>query len=105
MDAPFDAAHDRDRIRTAGGRQGRPPRADAGWALLSHALPRLPPSRLLALTNPPLRSVFGDDPHRVDYAGHVAQDRQHDVDPEVLADPHLQEHPEGRYEYGDDDTE
>ena len=59
--------------------------AGAGEALLSYALPRPPPSRLLASTNPPLRSVFGDDPHRVDYAGHVAQDRQQDVDPELLA--------------------
>ena len=60
--------------------------AGAGETLLSYALPRPPPSRLLAPANPPLRSVLGDDPHRVDYAGHVAQDRQQDVDPEVLAD-------------------
>jgi hypothetical protein len=59
--------------------------ADVGEALLSRALPRPPPSRFLALTNPPLRSVFGDDPHRVDYPRHVAQDRQQYVDPELLA--------------------
>ena len=60
--------------------------AGAGEALLSYALPRPPPVPPPRPTNPPLlRSVFCDDPHRVDYAGHVAQDRQQDVDPELLA--------------------
>jgi hypothetical protein len=40
----------------------------------------------------------------VDYARDIAEDRQEDVDPKVLADPHLQEHPEGREEYRDNDA-
>jgi hypothetical protein len=40
----------------------------------------------------------------VDYAGDVAEDRQKDVDPELLADPHLQEHPKGREKYRDNDA-
>ncbi len=38
-------------------------------------------------------------------AGDEAEDRQQDIDPEVLADPDLQEHPEGREQYGEHDTQ
>ena len=41
----------------------------------------------------------------MDDAGDVAEDCQQDVYPEVLADPHLQEHPQGREQYRDYDTE
>jgi hypothetical protein len=37
--------------------------------------------------------VFGDNPHRMNYARDITEDRQKDIDPEVLANPHLQEHP------------
>ncbi len=48
--------------------------------------------------------VFGDNPHGMDDAGDEAEDRQQDIDPEVLPDPDLQEHPQGREQYGDNDT-
>ena len=48
--------------------------------------------------------VFRDDPHRMDYARNVAEDRQKDIDPEVLTDPHLQEHSQGREEDRDYDA-
>ena len=51
-----------------------------------------------------LHSVLSDHPHRMDYAGDVAEDRQQDIDPEVLGNPHLQEHTQGWKKYGDDDT-
>jgi hypothetical protein len=35
----------------------------------------------------------------MDYAGNIAQDRQQDIDPEVLADPYLQKHAQGREKY------
>ena len=38
---------------------------------------------------PKLSLVFRDNPNRVDYAGDEAEDSQQDVDPEVLANPHL----------------
>jgi hypothetical protein len=41
-------------------------------------------------------SVLRYDPHRVYDARDVAEDRQKDVDPKVLGEPHLQEHPQRR---------
>ena len=41
----------------------------------------------------PVKLILRDDPHSVDYAGDVAEDRQQDVDPKLLADAHLQEYP------------
>jgi hypothetical protein len=40
----------------------------------------------------------------VDYARDEAEDRKDDVDPEVLADPHLQKHPKRWQEYRDYDA-
>jgi hypothetical protein len=40
-----------------------------------------------------LRLILCDDPHCVDNTGDIAEDRQQDVDPELLADPYLQEYP------------
>ena len=39
------------------------------------------------------RSVFRYNPNRMDYARDIAEDRQQDVDPKLLANPYLQEHP------------
>ena len=39
-----------------------------------------------------VRLILGDNPYRMDYARDIAKDCQQDIDPEVLADPHLQEH-------------
>src|SRR5215207_4189987 len=52
---------------------------------------QMAPNNLPLLTG--VRSVFGDNPHGVDYARDVAEDRQQDVDPKLLADAYLQEHP------------
>lgn len=49
-------------------------------------------------------SEFGDDPHCMDYAGNVAEDRKQDIDPEVLGKSHLQEHTQGWEKYGDYDA-
>ena len=49
--------------------------------------------------------VFGYNPHGMDDAGDEAEDRQQDVDPEVFTDPDLQEHPQGREDYRDYDTQ
>jgi hypothetical protein len=35
----------------------------------------------------------------MDYPRDIAQDRQQDADPEVLANPHLQKHAQGREKY------
>jgi hypothetical protein len=40
----------------------------------------------------------------MNYAGNVTEDGKQDVDPELLTDTHLQEHPEGREQYRDDDS-
>jgi hypothetical protein len=40
----------------------------------------------------------------VDYTGNVTEDGKQDVDPELFADPDLQEYPEGRQDYRDDDA-
>src|SRR5215217_6828661 len=61
------------------------------------------PNNLPLLTG--VRSVFGDNPHGVDYARDVAEDRQQDVDPKLLADAYLQEHLYGWEKYRDDDTQ
>jgi hypothetical protein len=45
------------------------------------------------------RLVFRNDPDGVDYARDVSEDGKQDVDPKLLADPYLQEHPQGREEY------
>jgi hypothetical protein len=50
------------------------------------------------------RSVPSDDPHGMDYAGNVAEDRQQDIDPEVLGKPYLQEHTQWWEKYGDYDA-
>ena len=36
--------------------------------------------------------VLNDNPYRMNYARDIAKDRQQDVDPELLANTHLQEH-------------
>ena len=41
----------------------------------------------------------------MDYPRDIAQDRQQDIDPEVFADPHLQEYAQGWEKYGDYDTQ
>jgi hypothetical protein len=41
-------------------------------------------------------SVLRYDPHRVNDAWDIAEDRQDDVYPKLLADPHLQEHSQRR---------
>ena len=38
------------------------------------------------------RLVFDDHPYRMDYARDIAQDCQHNVDPKLHANTHLQEH-------------
>jgi hypothetical protein len=48
--------------------------------------------------------VFRYDPYGVDYAWDVAEDCKQDVDPELLADAHLQEHPKGREKYRNYDS-
>ena len=40
----------------------------------------------------------------MNYAGDVTEDGKQDVDPELLTDTHLQEHPERREQYRDDDS-
>ena len=40
-----------------------------------------------------IKLILRYDPNRMDYAGDVSEDCQQDVDPELLSDPHLQEHP------------
>ncbi len=51
------------------------------------------------------RSVFPDDPDRMNNPRYVAEDGQQHVDPEVLPDPHLQEHPQWRKQYRYDDSQ
>jgi hypothetical protein len=41
----------------------------------------------------------------VDYAGDVAENRKQNINPELLAESHLQEHTQGWEQYGDDDTQ
>src|SRR5215210_2894817 len=49
--------------------------------------------------------VFRNDPHGMDYARDIAEDREQDVDPELFAYTHLQEDPEGWEKYRDDDSQ
>src|SRR5215208_2805344 len=42
------------------------------------------------------RSILRYDPHRVDDAWDIAEDRQKDVYPKLLTDSHLQKHPQRR---------
>ena len=49
-------------------------------------------------------SVFRDNPHRVNYARNIAEDRQKNINPEVLANPYLQEHSQRWEEDRDYDT-
>jgi hypothetical protein len=49
--------------------------------------------------------VFRDDPHGMDYARYVTQDRKQNVDPKLLADAYLQEYAQGREKYRDNDAE
>jgi hypothetical protein len=41
----------------------------------------------------------------MDNARDIAEDRQQDIDPEVLANPNLQEYTQGWEKYGDYDTQ
>jgi hypothetical protein len=50
------------------------------------------------------RSILRYDPHRVDDAWDIAEDRQKDVYPELLANSHLQEHPQRRENNRSHDT-
>ena len=52
-----------------------------------------------------LCSVLGDDPHGMDDAGQVAQQGQEDIDPELLADAHLQEDAQGRQQDSDQNAQ
>ena len=52
-----------------------------------------------------VRLILRDDPHGVDDAWDEAENGEQDVDPEVLADAHLQEDPQGREQYRDYDAE
>jgi hypothetical protein len=45
-----------------------------------------------------LVSVLRDNPHCVNYTRDVTQNRQKDINPEVLTNPYLQEYPQGRQE-------
>jgi hypothetical protein len=36
--------------------------------------------------------VFRDDPHRMDYARDVPEDRQKNINPKLLSNPYLQKH-------------
>jgi hypothetical protein len=40
----------------------------------------------------PHSQAIPDRVHNTLYAGDITEDRQQDIDPEVLADPHLQEY-------------
>ncbi len=62
-------------------------------------------SRVGKKLSPESSLVFRDDPHGVDDAGDVAKNGKQDVDPELLADAHLQKHTQGREKYGDYDTQ
>ncbi len=42
------------------------------------------------------RSILRYDPHRVDDAWDIAEDRQKDIDPKLRADSDLQKHPQRR---------
>jgi hypothetical protein len=42
----------------------------------------------------------GDDPDCVDQSWYVAKERQHDIDPEGKAEPHLEEHAHRRDDDG-----
>jgi hypothetical protein len=41
----------------------------------------------------------------MDYAWDVTEERKQNVDPELLANAYLQEYPQGREEYRDNDAE
>ena len=61
-------------------------RHSMGAASINRRLSRVFTMRL------PLSGERRDDPHCVDQPGHVSEYRQEDIDPEMLGQPHLQEH-------------
>jgi hypothetical protein len=49
-------------------------------------------------------SILCYNPHRMDYARDIAKNRQKDIYPKVLTNPHLQEHSQGREKDRDHET-
>jgi hypothetical protein len=49
-------------------------------------------------------SFFGDDPHGMNDAGNIPEQRQHQVDPEVFTDPDLEKNPQRGQKNGEQDA-
>src|SRR5690606_33529791 len=62
-------------------------------------------TRSRSAPEPTGRSAARDDPDRMHDTGNVAEDGEDDVDPEMLAEPHLKKHAKRRQDDREDDAD